>query len=161
MRHFPFRPSRRSKTKVKVAPRPQPTNWLGGAYSVLLALMSATIAAQLVVTSLAAMPGVATVGDRVPMGRAPHPFVTSFPVISAAEIATPQATTGRACRLDLQKMLNPGGVFTVLAVRPDGVVLSWAGGPTSAGAAGCARSAPIIVSAGDYGTLLKTQTAKH
>jgi len=111
MRHLPFKPSRRPKVKAKVVRRPQPSNWLGGAYTVLLALMTATIAAQLIASSLAAMPPLVTVGDRFALAPSPRPSAVNLPILAAAQIATPQAATGRACLLDLQKMLPPGGVL--------------------------------------------------
>jgi hypothetical protein len=161
MRHLPFKPSRRPKVKAKVVRRPQPSNWLGGAYTVLLALMTATIAAQLIASSLAAMPPLVTVGDRFALAPSPRPSAVNLPILAAAQIATPQAATGRACLLDLQKMLHPGGVFTVLAVRPDGVVLSWAGGQTAGNGAGCATTAPIFIAQNDYVALLNTRRLKH
>jgi len=159
MRNLPFKPSRRPK--VKAVRRPQPHNWFGGAYTVLLALMSATIAAQLIATSLAAMPRLVSVGDRLSIAPSPRPIAVNLPTIAAAQIATPQAALGHACVLDLQKMLHPGGVFTVLAVRPDGVVVSWAGGATAAQGAACAASAPIFIAQDDYATLLNTRRLKH
>jgi len=165
MRYLPFKPSRRPKAKVtvkaKAVRRPQPQNWLGGAYTVLLGLMTATIAAQLVATSLANMPQMVSVGDRLMLYTSPRPSAVRLPVLAAAQVATPQAATGRACLLDLQKMLHPGGVFTVLAVRPDGVVLSWAGGATAGAGAGCASTAPIFIAQNDYAALLNTRTLKH
>jgi len=58
-------------------------------------------------------------------------------------------------------MSNPGGALTVMAVRADGVLLSWAGGATST-KADCRRAnQPILISADDYEALLKTQFPKH
>jgi hypothetical protein len=157
--HSPFKPSRRPKAKA--APRPQHGNWLGSAYTVLLALMCASVGAQFVAASLAAMPPIVSVGDRIPFGVPARPFAVNLPVVAAAQIATPQSAPGHVCLLNLQKMMRPGGVFTVLAVRPDGVALSWAGGPTADASAACGNTSPVIVSENDYATLLNTQTAKH
>ncbi len=65
------------------------------------------------------------------------------------------AAPGYACQLDIKYMARAGGSFAVLAVRADGVMLSWAGGPTAAPGQACAGGETgILVSDADYRSLL-------
>ena len=48
-----------------------------------------------------------------------------------AKLASPWAKPGRHARSISPMMAREGGALSVLAVRKDGVMLSWAGGPTA------------------------------
>jgi len=108
----------------------------------------------------AAAPGsAALVGDRVQLGAALESFQDHR--ITAHALKSPFSPPGVFCSLDVNDMASSGGVLTVMAVRPDGVMLSWAGGRTSA-KSDCHRlDAPVLVSADDYESLVKPQLPKH
>ncbi len=101
----------------------------------------------------------ALVGDRVQLGAA----AVTIPdqVVAARAVAGPFSPPGNLCSLDVNEMSNPGGVISVLAVRADGVMVSWAGGPTSA-KSDCHRlDKPVLISADDYESLIKVRLPKH
>jgi len=87
----------------------------------------------------------------------------SFPdhVIPARTVADPFSPPGTACRLDVNEMSNTGGTLTVMAVRQDGVMLSWAGGRTAADSDCHSLGKPILISVAGYELLAKTQFLKH
>jgi hypothetical protein len=51
--------------------------------------------------------------------------------VPARILAGPGASPGASCTLDVSSMAIPGGAMTVMATRPDGIMLSWAGGATA------------------------------
>jgi hypothetical protein len=57
-------------------------------------------------------------------------------------------------------MRQPGGTLTVLAVRADGVMLSWVGGNT-ARVAPCPAPGQFLVSAADYDALAQINVARR
>jgi hypothetical protein len=147
--------------KTKTAPRPSP-EWFDGVVGSLFGFFGALVGARLLLAALAAMPAIAAVGDRIPIGPASMPAGLTAPDIIVHEVTDPAAAAGPACRLNLAIMKHPGGVFSVLAVRPDGIVLSWAGGPTARGEDACATAnESILVALNDYSLLLKRQSLKH
>ncbi len=103
--------------------------------------------------------GSALIGDRVQLGAASVDFPDH--IIAAKAMAGPFSPPGISCSLDVNEMANEGGVLTVMAVRADGVMVSWAGGPTSA-ASDCHRlDKPVLIPADDYEALAKPQFPKH
>ncbi len=103
--------------------------------------------------------GAALVGDRVQIGAPAAAF--SDHVVAARALAGPFSPPGISCSLDVNEMAKPGGVLTVMAVRADGVMLSWAGGRTSA-ESDCHRlDAPVLISVDDYDAISKAQLPKH
>jgi hypothetical protein len=130
------------------------------AYGTLLGVLALLIALRLVVVAACAMPAVANVGDRVALSKA-WPGVNRAAMLPARMMPTAFAAPGEACRLDIAKMAQAGGVLTVMAVRPDGVVLSWAGSGTSDGADCRSRSGEVLLPRNDYVSLLTSISAKH
>lgn len=121
--------------------------------TVLLGMIFVT-AARLVSAAVAHPPLAATPGDIVPVGRTTS-WMAGVTVVKAHDLSTAFAAPGRACELDIKHMAQAGGSFAVLAVRADGVMLSWAGGPTAAPEKACAGGQTgILVSNEDYHSLL-------
>jgi hypothetical protein len=131
-------------------------------FGFLLGLLGILVGARLLLAAIAAMPAIAAVGDRIPIGPATISVGLTAPNITVQEVASPAASPGPSCRLDLAFMKQPGGVFSVLAVRADGIVLSWAGGKTAPGDSACDTAhQSVLVGLNDYALLLKRQSAKH
>lgn len=165
MLRYRNKPPRRPKPKpvAKAAPRPGSDKFqMDGAYGMLFGLFGALIVARLVIGAAAGSTQIATVGDRLEFNSA-----TIAPVLGALEvparlITDPWAPAGAACSLNIAAMSHPGGALTVMAVRPDGVMLSWAGGETSSATADCHDSTEaVLVTDTDYATLLKALSPKH
>jgi len=91
----------------------------------------------------------ARVGDilEIPVQEAVAANIAPIP---ARLLATPWASPGRACSLDVRNIGRYGGSATVLAVRPDGVMLQWAGRPTALGNGDCETQQPILIKNADY-----------
>ena len=77
--------------------------------------------------------------------------------IPARRLATPWAPPGRACSLDVRSIGQYGGSATVLAVRPDGVMLEWAGQPRALGNGDCETRQPILITNTGYRELFSLQ----
>jgi hypothetical protein len=104
---------------------------------------------------------VASVGDRVQVSAA-APIAVPDVVLPARGVASAFTKPGPACTLNITAMKQPGGVLSVVAVRPDGVVLSWAGGATAAGTQNCQMNDPeILLAQNDYAVLLNNRSKKH
>ncbi len=99
---------------------------------------------------------VAAVGDRIVFKPGMEVVPAAETVISARVVAGPWAPPARACRLNIRLMTHHFGALTVLAVRADGVMLSWAGGAT-AKAGNCAPAHKLLVGREDYVELLASQ----
>lgn len=80
--------------------------------------------------------------------------------VPARLLAGPWGHPGLGCWLDESVMRQPGGTLTVLAVRADGVMLSWVGGDT-ARVASCPAPGQFLVSAADYGALTQITVARR
>ena len=160
MRHIKSKPPRRPRVKTAarhhhraVAP--------DGAYGTLLGLMGILVFARLLVAACAAVPSLASVGDRVQVSAA-APIAVPDVVLPARGVTSAFAKPGPACKLNMAGMKKPGGVLSVVAVRPDGVVLSWAGGATAAGAQNCQMNGPeMLLAQNDYAALLAPKSKKH
>jgi hypothetical protein len=148
----------RPKAVPKVPPRQMP-NWRRLFVSrrvidVFVLGLAMVTAARLVSAAVAHPPPVATPGDMVPIEQAAG-WMAGVDVVHAHNLRGVFAPPGRACALDIHRMAQTGGSFTVLAVRPDGVMLSWAGDPTAAPGQACAGGQTgILVSDEDYRSLL-------
>jgi hypothetical protein len=70
--------------------------------------------------------------------------------VPARRVAGPWAAPGITCELDEPTMAKSGGELTVMAIRPDGIMLSWAGGPTAPGQADCTNGAQMLVTTSSY-----------
>jgi hypothetical protein len=69
---------------------------------------------------------------------------------SAHSIAGLGTSPGLACTLDVSVMARPGGAMTVMVTRPDGIMLSWAGGATVSRQADCRSDEQVLVTNADY-----------
>jgi hypothetical protein len=78
-------------------------------------------------------------------------------IIPARVVTGPWAPPTRTCRLNMRQITHHWGAFTVLAVRTDGIMLSWAGGDTAKGENNCAPAHKLLLSSRGYGELLSTQ----
>ncbi len=160
MRHIKSKPPRRPRVKTAarqhnraVAP--------DGAYGTLLGLMAILVFARLLVAACATVPPLASVGDRVQVSAA-APIAVPDIVLPARGVASAFAKPGPACTLNIAAMKQPGGVLSVVAVRPDSVVLSWAGGATTFGPQNCrTNGAEVLLTQNDYAALLSKGSKKH
>jgi hypothetical protein len=75
---------------------------------------------------------------------------SDIPPIPARLLATAWASPGRARSLDIGTIKRIGGSATVLALRPDGVMLEWAGPATTTGNGDCDTNHAILIRDGDY-----------
>lgn len=159
MRLYHNKPRRpKPKAAAKTTPQQKPRGQIASASGALIGVMILMAWVRMSI-AVAGTGSAALVGDRVQMGA---PSV-AFPdhIIAARAVADPFSPAGNSCRLDVNEMSNSGGVLTVMAVRADGVMLSWAGGPTSA-KSDCHRlDKLVLVSADDYDSLAKAQFPKH
>jgi hypothetical protein len=104
-----------------------------------------------------APPPVAQVGDMLEF-RGTNPTMTNADTTALAyAVKGPLGAPGRACTLDVQQMMRPGGVMTVTAVRPADVMMLWSGKATAAGGADCGENSEILVTDNDYSRLRMSQ----
>jgi hypothetical protein len=123
------------------------TVWLG----VIIAVSIWAIA-----SILRESPPVGAVGDRLEFNdRLWKPTKTI--VVEARVLTGPWALPGRICSLDSSTMSETHGTVTVLAVRPDGVMLDWAGRNTSNGASNCGAHSKVLVLDNEYSRLIDTE----
>ncbi len=158
MRLYHNKPRRPKPKAAETTPRQKQRAQLANASGAMVGLLILMAWVRMSI-AVAGSGGAALVGDRVQFG-APS---LAFPdhIIAAQTVANPFSAPGAACRLDVNEMSNTGGVLTVLAVRADGVMLSWAGGATSI-ESDCHRlDKPVLVSSSDYESLAKAQFPKH
>ncbi len=96
---------------------------------------------------------VAQVGDQLTFSSAvASPLLPAAAKIPARHLAGAWAPPGGNCLLDVPAMRH-GGAMTVMALRPDGVMLSWAGGATASGPAACHGGEDVLVSNANYAQL--------
>ncbi len=156
MLRYSNRPPRRQKPEVKTAVRLAPKWWqvrTETATNFMLTLLAVVILARLVSAAIIDAPPVATPGDIIKMDTSR--WMMLYDTIPARPVASPWAKPGQACTLDIPLMSHEGGVLSVLAVRPDGVMLSWAGGPTATGPLACpAGAGGLLVPTADYSGLV-------
>ena len=148
---------RRSKAAVK-----PPARQSDDVYRVFFSLVMLAFAARILFGCVGALGGwqpVAQVGDRLDFGPAFAGAMTAS--ANARLVATPWSVPGRTCRLDTATMNGRGGAMTVMAVRQDGVMVSWAGGATAPGPKACGRGQSILLAAADYQQLWATQTPRR
>lgn len=153
------RPPRRSQPKpdAKALMRRVPKGWKRGMRTMqglaLTMVMMVTLA-RLVSVAIANPAPVAVPGDFVQLG---HRWQMYAPQnrIEARLLADPWARPGSGCVLDIAWMAHHAGRLTVLAVRRDGVMLSWSGGATAAGPEACPVGADaVLIQAKEYRGLL-------
>jgi hypothetical protein len=166
MLRFSNRPRRpRPKAETKAAGRQMPKwrRWLSSPRLRDAAMLALTLvtATRLVSAAVAHPPPVATPGDIVPISRVAS-WMSSVNHVNARNLSNAFAQPGSVCTLQIGRMARHGGDLTVLAVRPDGVMLSWAGGPTAAPGEACAGGETgILVSDADYRSLLMRASVRR
>lgn len=141
------------KTKVLAAPRPDPRLVPSGtpaiSYALSLLLLAGLVLCAHITNSLPA-PGdslsVLSGNNIAARGAGPARGV------SAQVLGNVLAASGPACTLSRDALRGSGGSFTILAHRPDGMVLSWAGASTTA-ASLCPADTPLLVSPSAYRSL--------
>jgi hypothetical protein len=122
---------------------------LDGILPVLYGVLVGTMAWHLTGSS-ARLGRVAQVGDQLTFSAAlASPILPADAEIAARHVAGPWAPPGGNCLLDVPAMQH-GGAMTVMALRPDGVMLSWAGGATAAGSSACHGGDDVLVSNANY-----------
>ncbi len=157
---FRFSPGRRAKPAAKAIPRPAPGDAAEPDFHGVLAacLLAAVLVIRLTMGATAA--DVAVPGDRVVLGYGT--WKVPQIIVPARHVAGPWQPAGAACKLDVPVMSRRPGALTVLAVRPDGVMLSWAGGPTARGGSDCrAGGESLLVSDSDYLSISTVQSPKR
>jgi hypothetical protein len=120
-------------------------------------------AAVVIVSALAKTPlagATPQVGDMLRITTAATSPGAGLAMVPARLLTGPLAQPGQGCWLDEGMMRDPGGILTVLAVRSDGVMLSWVGGDT-ARVASCPAPSQFLVSAADYNALAQIRVARR
>lgn len=120
-------------------------------------------ATVIVVSALAKTPLAAAspqVGDMLHITTAATAPGARLATVPARLLTGPWGHPGQGCWLDEAMMRQPGGTLTVVAVRSDGVMLSWVGGET-ARVASCASPSQFLVSAADYNALAQISVARR
>jgi hypothetical protein len=125
-------------------------------YSLAATVLLCTAVAK---TPLAAGPS-PQVGDVLQITTAATAPGAPLATVPARLLAGPWAHPGQGCWLDEEMMREPGGTLTVLAVRSDGIMLSWVGGDT-ARIASCPAPGQFMVTAPDYQRLAKISVARR
>jgi hypothetical protein len=121
--------------------------------TLLFGLMWVAIAVRLI---MGAQP-VAQVGDMVEFNTGHMSIMNANTAIPARLVNGPSGAPGRACTLDVDEMMQPGGVITVTAVRLDDVVMLWSGMATASGGANCGENSDLLVTSNDYSRLRMSQ----
>jgi hypothetical protein len=137
--------------------RPEPEGLQRGFLTVITLL----IVAKLISAAVANPTPVAMPGDIVKIAG---PLFWAQPPshIHVQSVATPWAPPANDCVLDIGLMAREGGALAVLAVRKDGVMMSWGGGPTADDGRACRPGHNgILISTADYQGLLMRLTRRH
>jgi hypothetical protein len=100
---------------------------------------------------------VAQVGDMLEFRGTYLTMTNADTTVPAYAMKGPLGGPGHVCTLDVQKMMRPGGVMTVTAVRPADVMTLWSGKATAAGGADCGENSEILVTDNDYSRLRMSQ----
>jgi hypothetical protein len=108
---------------------------LDGVAPMLCCLLGLLLIARLM--SGSNVSSVAQVGDKLEFAVGSVSITAPTTAVPARFVAGPWSSPGRSCVLDVSTMMQPGGTLTVTSMRPDGVMLSWFGGATAAGAKNC------------------------
>jgi len=101
---------------------------------------------------------VAAVGDIISVASPPlHPEAVPAS-LRAAVVDGQWDKILRSCIIDTRMINQSHGAFSVFAVPPGSVILSYAGGATSSGAQNCAGEHQLMVTDTDFEILKATQT---
>jgi hypothetical protein len=155
---YSFRPPKRhdSKPVAKVASHQQKSGQQSQSDDTLIPFIlfwASTLLAGIVICFVVSAQRVAQVGDVLDFHAGTLSIAGPNIAVTAHMVAGPWAPPSRSCTLAVSVMEKPGGTMSVMAVRPDGVMLSWVGGATASGAADCSSNEPILVANADYGRL--------
>jgi hypothetical protein len=111
----------------------------------------------LTIRLLMVAPPAAQVGDMLEF-RSTYLSITNVDTtVLAYAVKRPLGGPGHVCTLDVQKMMRPGGVLTVTAVRRADVMTLWSGKATAAGGADCGENSEILITDNDYSRLRMSQ----
>jgi hypothetical protein len=99
----------------------------------------------------------AAVGDELVFEAGKMALQAENLVVPARVITEASDSPGRSCSLDVTVMTAADGRMNVLALRRDGVLLSWTGQRTAAGEMNCGPNEQILVSDSNYERLSTTQ----
>jgi hypothetical protein len=165
MLRYDNRPPRRrvDKPVTKTIAAQRRTETLNRRARFVFTLFYGLAAAVIVVSALAKTPLAGAspqVGDVLHITTAATAPGARLAMVPARLLTGPLAHPGQGCWLDETVMRQPGGTLTVLAVRSDGVMLSWVGGDT-ARVASCAAPSQFLVSASDYNALAQISVARR
>lgn len=143
-------------TKMIPAPQPDPRLVPSGipAISYLLALlMAAMLMLCAHITNSPPAPGdLLAMPARTFHAAGAGPNMAPLQKLSALRLGNILAASGPGCVLSEAALRAAGGSFAILAHRPDGIVLSWAGGATAT-ANPCPAGIPLLVSQSSYQSL--------
>jgi hypothetical protein len=128
----------------------------GTLFKFVCLMISLTVMA-LFLNSIISTEPVAQVGDVLEFYPNTVSVTKPTKAVSARILAGPGASPGAACTLDVSVIARPGGTMTVMATRPDGIMLSWAGGATASSQADCRSDEQILVTNADYERLQMAQ----
>lgn len=164
MLRYPVKPPQRPQQKAvtKAVARQRRTEALNRRFR-LACDMFCCLAAGIVIGGMVKGPiavPAPKMGDMLLVSKAEIAPGASLADVPAHLVAGPWAHKGQACTLDEAVMQAPGGTLTVLALRPDGVMLSWVGGATARENT-CPAPAQVLVSEADYNTLLQITVPRH
>jgi hypothetical protein len=140
--------------------------WLKGSFSKpatnsffkFVCLMISFTVISLFLNSFIGTEPVAQVGDVLEFYPNTLSVTAPTTAVSARIVAGPGAAPGASCTLDVSSMASPGGAMTVMATRPDGVMLSWAGGATASRQADCRSDEQVLVTNASYKRLQMAQS---
>jgi hypothetical protein len=153
---FNNRPPKRraSKPVAKAATQPRKSeNHLGtlnDPFFLFFVSWMALIVASILLRSVAGTPPAAQIGDMLEFTVNSASVTAPTTAVPAQLVSGPWASPARGCTLDVATMIKPGGTLTVMALRPDGVMLSWAGGITAYGTADCRSTDQKLTSDAGY-----------
>ncbi len=141
-------PPRRPKPATKTLPAPTPL--FQGTNGLMLGFAGLIMAARVLFLVSATPAPAAIPGDQT--------VFTENDIWMPTPLTLTATQAGGVCTLNVSTMMTGTGTLTVLAVQPQDVLLTWAGGATAAGTTGC--SGVFRLSAPKYLQLLGVMRPK-
>ncbi|MGE4483329.1 hypothetical protein [Acidocella sp.] len=141
----------RAKARRLAAPGPDPRILPYGTPAISYLLALAMFAGLMLCARAVNAPPLPGENLGFPTGYAPPPGAVRL--VQAKLLGEVLGPPGGACMLEEEALRIGGGSFSVLASRPDGVVLSWAGASTAA-ASPCPAGVPLLLPLVAYRTVL-------
>lgn len=148
-----------TKTTAQKTGEGNANDWFENPAFEVLGLLSIVILVQILICGFAGEPRVAQIGDMLDYTTNSVSTYAQTTTEPAQEISGPWASPGHSCTLDVPTMMENGGTLTVVALRPDGVILSWVGGATAHGIANCRVNDRKSMSNTDY--LVSDESYQH